>query len=107
MEIKNTQQEVLLVTATGFTSRAYCENNNESSKNLSEQEKLQDACWNGLVQDKLPEVFDPSFQPAQMYLWQLKEANHFLALEMGKYPKDIEAFYSIDPYAFLPEQHEN
>jgi len=102
MKKYNTQQEVILVANTGFTSREYNDKNtNDSNKNLSEREKLQEACWNGLVQEKLPEIFIPVKEAEKMYMWQLRESNHLLTLEMGEYPKDMEVYYSIDPYIFM------
>ena len=39
------KQEVLLITGTDFTNRQYLEkDNNERSKNLSQEEKLREAC---------------------------------------------------------------
>jgi hypothetical protein len=108
MESITTQQEVLLVTDTHFTSRQYFERDStESPKNLSASEKLQEACWNGFVQEMLPEAFLPGNQPSKLFLWQLREANNFLSLEMGEYPKDIDSYHSIDPYLFLVNSVEN
>ncbi len=108
MKERNIQQEILLVTGTEFTAGQYSEkDNSESSKNLTEREKLQEACWDGLVPEKLPELFNSTHPDAQLYLWQMREANHFLALEMGEYPATPEVYYSLDPYFFLPLQIEN
>ena len=108
METHNTQQEVILVTGTGFTSKQYHERDSlDGSKNLTEREKLQEACWNGLIQEKLPEVFFPAQDNNRVYLWQLKEGNHTLSLELGEFPQAIDSLYSIDPYAFMIWQGEN
>lgn len=104
----STQQEVLLLTGTGFSARQYCENNNtDSAKNLSENEKLKEACWNGLLKDILPEVFLLSGPEAKLYLWQMREALHFFALEMGEQPAEIDTYFSIDPYSFMTQQDFN
>jgi hypothetical protein len=108
MESITTQQEVLLIIGTHFTSNQYFEREStDSSRNLSPSEKLQEACWNGFVQDNLPEVFFPGRNPSKLYLWQLREANNFLSLEMGEYPKDIDSYHSIDPYLFLLHAADN
>ena len=108
MESTTTQQEILIVTGTAFTSREYNETDRTNgSKNLSPSEKLQEACWNGLVQDMLPEVFFPRDKKAKLYLWLLREANHFLSLEMGEYPQDLDSYLSLDPYLFLMHVSEN
>lgn len=108
MKAYNTQQEVILVTDTGFTAREYnVKNTTDSNKNLSEREKLQEACWNGLIQEKLPEIFIPVKGAEKMYMWQLRESNHLLTMEMGEYPKDIEVYFSIDPYVFMALKSSN
>src|SRR5437868_2118516 len=101
MKDSSTQQEVLIMTTTGFASRQYNDRDvPDNSRNLPANEKLKDACRNGLLGEMLPEVFlfrDPG---AVLYLWQVKEANEFLALEMSEYPKEIDRHLSIDPYQF-------
>lgn len=103
MNSSTTQQEVLLITGTGFASRQYCEKDNpDASKNLSNNDKLKDACWNGQLKEILPEVFLLSGPEAKLYLWQMREALHFFALEMAEQPSsDIDTYFSIDPYFFL------
>ncbi|MEJ7586944.1 MAG: hypothetical protein WKI04_05225 [Ferruginibacter sp.] len=102
------QQEVLLMTATRFASRQYSERDNPvQSADLPAKEKLKDYCWNGLLKDILPEVF-LSIDPAlKLYLWQLREANQFFALEMSEYPLGIDKSLSIDPYRFMEVQEYN
>ena len=108
METHNTQQEVILVTGTGFTSKQYREKDSlDGAKNLSEAERLQEACWNGLIQEKLPEIFFHTHDADRLYLWQLKEGSHTLSLELGEFPQAIDPLHSIDPYAFLVWQGEN
>lgn len=108
MKIINTQQEIILVTGTDFTSRQYSNKDLlDRTTNLSEREQLQEACWNGFVLQKLPEIFISPEDRSKMYLWQLREANHFLGLEMGEYPTEIDFYLSIDPYSFMPSRCEN
>ncbi len=108
METINTQQEIVLVTGSRFAATQYHEKDFvDNAKNLSEKELLQQACWNGLVQEKLPEIFTPISDPQSIYLWQLREGNHFLTLEMGQFPKEVDSYHSIDPYTFMPWLGEN
>ena len=101
----STQQEVLLVTNSGFASRQYCEKDgNEHAKNLPQPEKLKEACWNGLLKEILPELFYMSGPDARLYLWQMRECQHMLALEMAEEPCDIDFHASIDPYCFMEMQ---
>ena len=101
MAQNSTQQEVLLVTGSGFANRQYLEKDNaENSKNLSQEEKLKEACWNGMLKEMLPELFFMTWN-AKLFLWQMREAQHFLALEMAEEPVDIDYHASIDPYCFM------
>ena len=108
MKSNSTQQEVLLMTGTRFASRQYSErDSSDNSKNLPGNEKLKDACWNGLLKEMLPEVFLFNDPATKLYLWQVREANQFFALEMSEYPTGINKFLSIDPYRFMSVQEYN
>lgn len=105
MAHRSTQQEILLITGSGFASRQYSEkDNSENAKNLSHEEKLREACWNGMLKEMLPEVFFMSGDNAKLFLWQMREAHHLLALQMAESPAEIDQFNSIDPYCFMQTQ---
>ncbi len=100
----STQQEVLLVTGSGFARRQYLEKDNaENAKNLSQEERLKEACWNGLLKEMLPELFFMTWD-AKLFLWQMREAEHFIALEMSEEPVNLDHYASIDPYCFMAIQ---
>jgi hypothetical protein len=108
MKNKSTQQEVLLMTGTGFASRQYSERDiPDNTKNIPQNEKLKDACWSGLLKEMLPEVFFFNDPAVRLYLWQVREANRFFALEMSEYPTGINKYGSIDPYRFMAVQEYN
>ena len=100
-----TQQEVLLMTGTSFSSRQYNERETpDNSKFLSGNEKLMEACWNGLLNEMLPELFLLNTSAEKIYLWQVRESKQFFMLEMGDYPAGVDASLSIDPYRFMEVQ---
>ena len=103
MKTTSTQQEVLLITGTHFSSR-HCQDKKDACNpnRLTDNEMLVDACWNGLIQSLMPEVFDSIPDADKLYLWRTKEADAFIELEQGDYPDQIEKESSIDPYTFLP-----
>src|SRR3954470_22886449 len=101
MKAKSIQQEVLLLTGTNFSNRQWSTRDDNTSKNLSEEEKLEQACWNGLLPEMLPEIFDNNQLSGKLFLWEIKEGASFLKLERGEYPKAKNNYYSIDPYSFL------
>lgn len=101
MATKSTQQEILLVTGSGFANRPYSDRDpSENAKGLTQQDKFKEACWNGLLNDILPEVFAMSNSTEKIFLWQMRECKHVLALELAAAPCDIVLDASIDPYCF-------
>ncbi|MEO6548489.1 MAG: hypothetical protein ABIN94_10840 [Ferruginibacter sp.] len=108
MEYNSTQQEVLVMTGTKFASRQPSEKDSiGNSKDLTAAEKLKDACWNGLLKEMLPEIFESDGYNTKLYLWQVREANQFFALEMSEFPVAVNKNFSIDPYRFMEVQELN
>lgn len=101
----NLQQEILLMTGTRFTARQCWQKiNSENNDRPSESEQLQDACWNGLLKEMLPEICKDN---KNLYLWQIRENKCCLNIEVGELPTALDPYFSIDPYTFLAEQSEN
>jgi hypothetical protein len=99
------QQEILLMTGTYFTSRQCWQKNNSENENLScESDQLQDACWNGLLKEMLPEICEWN---KNLYLWQIRENKSCLNIGLGELPSEVDKYFSIDPYTFLAEECEN
>lgn len=98
------QLEILLMIGTTFSSGQYCELE-ENNKLLSENEKLEEACWNGMMRVMLPEIFIQAIK-SKIYIWKIREAVSFLDLEIGEFPNEISRQFSINPYFFL-EMHSN
>ncbi|MFL5773585.1 MAG: hypothetical protein ACJ75F_10530 [Flavisolibacter sp.] len=100
MNAKTTQQEILLLTGTRFSSNMYCAKD-ESQEHLSESEKLQEACWNGMVQELLPELRE-EVNNKKLFLWNIVQGDAFLELKFSDRPSAEEDMrFSIDPYTFL------
>ena len=99
METNSTQQEILLLIGTKFSSRHYSEQDDKN--HLTQKEQLEEACWNGLLQDMLPELYEAHGN--KLYMWQVWETNSFIEIELGELPEEKEKYLSIDPYSFLPE----
>lgn len=108
MEKNFTQQEILLMTGTSFASRKWSERENKDDrKNLTEIEQLEQACWNGLLQYALPELYEGIADRQKMYLWQIRETTSFLELDLAEYPQETDHYFSIDPYTFMKERSRN
>jgi hypothetical protein len=103
MKTNRTQQEILFMTNTTFSQRQLCEKDiSENNKYFSRTEQLEDACWNGLLDEMLPGMIEKSSVGKKLHLRQIKHAKCFLEIELCEYPQKIEYEFSIDPYSFLP-----
>lgn len=103
MATYSTQQEILLVTGTSFSSRQCYEREGDTGR-LNQKQQLEEACWNGLLGEMLPEIFLPSVPSHRIIVWKIREAQSFLELDLGEFPADKDQEFSIDPYCFLAMQ---
>ncbi len=107
MEKNATQQEILLITDSSFAHREWAEKDANEKNTLSETEQLEKACWEGLIKELLPEVDVTLITGKKLWLWQIRQTQSFLELELSDYPAPVENWSSIDPYAFLQTNREN
>jgi hypothetical protein len=99
------QQEVLLVITTTFSKRQLYRNNVKiNGRSLSHTEQLEDACWNGLLNELLPEIMvKPSGK--RLYLWYIHRGQFSLQMEMSEFPTDTDAYLSLNPKTFFSEMY--
>jgi hypothetical protein len=91
------QQEILLLTGTTFSKRQLHENDaRDDSNHLTDSEKLEEACWTGLLDELLPEIITNK----KLSLWQIGDSESSLQIELSEYPSEEKQF-SINPYYFL------
>jgi hypothetical protein len=95
------QQEILLNTETQFAHRQWADNDPGSSANLSAIQKLEKACWDGLVKELIPELDITLDTDKKLWLWDIHETHTFLALDFYEYPGPKDEDASIDPNLFL------
>jgi hypothetical protein len=107
MEQKNVQQEILLITDTDFAHRQWADKDVTDSENLNPIEKLEKACWDGLVKELIPELDITLDTQKKLWLWQVHETQSFLALNFYEFPGPLENEASIDPYLFMGELKRN
>ena len=99
------QVEVLLMTGTTFSAGNWVKNDDDpTSRQPSEIERLQEACWNGLLKTVLPELWIGPRDGGKLYLWEVKEAEAFLELELSEVPPKIDHRWSLRPHSFLSFQ---
>jgi hypothetical protein len=99
------QMEVLLMTGTRFLAGNWVRKDaNAVERNYTEIEQLQEACWNGLVKTMLPEVWIEPPNGGILYLWEVKEVESVLELEISEIPLPIDPRLSLAPRYFLSFQ---
>lgn len=102
MNTNSTQQEILLMTNTSFAQMQFCEKDSgDLNKNLSRTERIEEACWNGLLHEMLPGIVNQSDGGKKLYLWHIRHGERFMQLELCESPQLIDHYTSIDPYAFM------
>jgi hypothetical protein len=52
-----------------------------------------------MLKEMLPEVFEKADD--KLYLWQIREADSFIELELAEAPAEKDNQCSLDPYSFL------
>jgi hypothetical protein len=105
MKTNTAHQEVLLMTGTSFSLRLWCDKDeNGNQKNSSPEERLKEACWNGVLPEMLPEICKPFIGEKKLFLWQVKEANSIIELDLAEVPGETDKYFSINPYSFLQTQ---
>jgi hypothetical protein len=107
MELKHAQQEILLNTDTQFAHRQWADKDASNAENLSAIEKLEKACWDGLVKELIPEVDVTLKSDKKLWLWHVYETQSFLALDFYEYPGPKQNELSIDPYLFMVKVRSN
>ena len=100
------QQEVLLFTNTRFASQDYQKTSGENNGVESRIERLKEACWNGLLDELLPEILK-DHTDKKVNLWNINEASSFLDLQFSSYPLNTDELSSVNPYIFLQHQYYN
>ena len=104
MKQQTTRHEILMFTGTSLSKRELCEKNGNSEidAGISPAEKLEKACWAGLLFELLPELADITPDKSKTYIWNIMRGEHFLHISLGPYPAAEEKDTSLDPYFFLP-----
>jgi hypothetical protein len=108
MNTNSVQQEILLVIDTTLASLNLFEDNSPSFRgSFNKTEQLEEACWNGFLQEILPKSWMETSTGGQLYLWKIRECNSFLEIDMGEFPSGKDNYLSIDPYYFLAVLNNN
>ena len=97
-----TNQEILLLSGSRFFQKDWCElNNNSDSKKLSQKEKLIQLCWNGMLKEMIPEIFETEPGKKPLTLWDINDSGNLLDLRFGDIDQELNDEWSINPYVVL------
>lgn len=103
MNAHPTQKEILLVTTTTLFRKQLCTKEAaESNTNLSAIEQIEAACWNGLLDELLPELIVKPVYGGKLFIWHIGHGASCLQIQMGEFPVSVEKSFSLDPSFFLP-----
>ncbi len=103
MKTDTIQQEILLVTTSTFSKQQWCSKDtaDNGGHHYSPAEQLEEACWNGLLDQLLPEIMEKSSSGKELYLWHIRQGASYLQIELSEFPKLVEKPFSIYPNFFL------
>jgi hypothetical protein len=100
--MKHSQLEILLFTNTSFASKQLCDREGLDNKgNDAGNINLEEACWNGLLWETLPELYIDAGSQKELVLWKITQGDNFLELDYGALSRHKDYEYSINPYLFL------
>lgn len=92
---------------SSLSKRSFCEINNfEKGNQFSNLEKLEEACWNGMLDEFLPGLIEKAAGKT-LFLWEIQNAKSFLHIDLCDHPNSIEKIFSIDPYIFINQLQYN
>jgi len=102
MKKRSTNQEVLLLTTGNFFNQDWCElKGSNNDKALSQKEQLIKLCWNGMLQEMIPEIFEINPGKKPLTLWEINESGNLLDLRYGDIDNEMNDEWSINPYVCL------
>src|SRR4051794_6977308 len=99
------QQEILLFTNNSFCQQQWCKKEIvDGSKQLSQMEQLEATCWNGVLGELLPEIVEQPSYGNKLFLWEIRQGEASLHIQLSEFTVHLDMQDSIDPYLFLTDQ---
>jgi len=105
MNPQHIHQEVLFFTNTTLSQEALCRKNSSNQSN-SAMEELEEAFWDGLLYELVPEIM-PSTPNIKMVIWGVYAGEFYLLIDLANSPRINDPIYSIDPDLFFPLMNMN
>jgi hypothetical protein len=101
MKDSSIQIEVLLVAGTSFTMPDLYEKEFAKNGDLSVVEQLEQACWNGLLNELVPTFILLPMDERKYFIWQIRQGASLLQIQLSDSVIEMAAQSSIDPNLFL------
>ena len=102
MKTVSTIQEILLMTTSTFAKKQLCELNSPERRGpVNPAEQLEEACWNGLLDELLDGIIERTASGKRLCLWHTQQRASFLEIELCEDLQFTERYLSINPYNFL------
>ena|ERR1051326_5281274 len=99
MKSQITSQEILLFVNTSFAKKERWKWTNASKSETNPADRLEKACWSGLIFEMLPGIFNRDNQKNR-YVWEVNPASQFIHVASGNAPCSPDHVTSINPYFF-------
>ena len=107
MSTVSIQKEILVVTSSKILSEELNRIRIQKSDipEDSFQEELQEACWNGLLDEMLPIMIRSGKKDLHFFLWEIFIGEKTVCAELSEGPFIHDSFHSVNPYVFLNYCH--
>jgi hypothetical protein len=105
MKPENFKEEILVVTTTTFSQKAFCEVSN--SKSPFAAQVIEKVILNGLLGEMFPELIRAASLKEKLFIWRMSAQQSSLVFELAAMPDTFESLHSIDPYLVLAEANMN
>ena len=105
MKPQRVHQEVLIFTTTSLSQRTLYKKNG-SQNNRSAIEEMEEAFWDGLLSELVPEIM-PSTQDEKMVIWGVYAGEFYLLIDLANSPGIPASGFTIDPNLLLSVMNMN
>jgi hypothetical protein len=105
MKPQYVHQEVLIFTSTSLSKRTLYKKNS-SQKDSSAIEELEEAFWDGLLNELIPEIM-PSTRNMKMVIWGVYAGEFYLRIDLADSPGVPQPKFTIDPNLLLSVMNMN
>jgi hypothetical protein len=105
MKSQHVHQEVLIFTTTSLSQMTLFKKSS-SKKDSSALEELEEAFWDGLLNELAPEIM-PSTGNIKMFIWGVYAGEFYLLINLANSPGVPESRFTIDPNLLLSTKNMN